>query len=250
MAKKEKGLQQSETKTIKRSQINLNPFNPKRHSDDEVKKQLKNFKTVGYLGGIVWNETTGNLVDGHRRVFAQDIYFGYDKDTQNDYEIKVEVCHLDERAEKEQMTFMSVANTKPDFQLIAEYIGDIDVENVGLSEAEYQAILNFVPKDEPVETITLDDLVMDNAVFERPKTQYETEMSDEEKQKRIEEIKAAKHVDTNITHDNNDENLILSFRDAESKQIFLDFFGIYSQERIISGEVCLDFLEAHGYIEG
>lgn len=245
-----KELTQSETRIIKRSQINLNPFNPKRHSDDEVKKQLRNFKRVGYLGGIVWNEQTGNLVDGHRRVFAQDIFYGYDKNNTNDYELKVEVCNLDEKSEKEQMTFMSVANTKPDFQLIAEYISDIDVENVGLSDAEYNAILNFVPKpDEPVETITLDDLVMDNAVFERPKTQYETEMSEEERQKRIAEIKAAKNADTNITHDSNDENLILSFRDSESKQIFLDFFGIYTQERIVSGEVCLDFLEAHGYIE-
>lgn len=248
MAKKT--LQTSETRIIKRSQIKLNPFNPKRHSDDEINKQLRNFKRVGYLGGIVWNETTGNLIDGHRRVFAQDIYYGNNKDSEVDYDIKVEVCQLDEKAEKEQMTFMSVANTKPDFQLIAEYISDVDFENVGLSEADYKAIMNFVPReDEPVQTVTLDDLVLNNAVFERPKTDYEQGMSDEEKQKRIEEIKAAKHVESNETYDANDDNLILSFRDAESKQIFLDFFGIFTQERIISGEVCLDFLAAHGYIE-
>lgn len=247
---KSKNMTQSETRTIKRSQITLNPFNPKRHSDDEVNRQLRNFKKVGYLGGIVWNEVTGNLVDGHRRVFAQDIFFGYGVDENIDYDIKVEVCQLDEKQEKEQLTFMSMANTKPDFQMIAQYIGDIDAENAGLSDSEYKAILNFIPKDDvELKTIELNDLVMDTAVFDRPKTEYEQTEDPEARAKRIEEIKAAKHVDTNITHDSNDENLILSFANAEDKQVFLDFFGVFSHERIVSGSVLLDFLEAKGYIE-
>ena len=245
-----KELQQSETRTIKRSAINLNPYNPKRHSDDEINRQLKNFRKVGYLGGIVWNEATGNLVDGHRRVFAQDIFYKYGQDGENDYDLKVEVCNLDEKTEKEQLTFMSMANGKPDFQLIADYIGDIDFANAGLSEAEYKAILEFVPSESDIELppIDLNDLVMNNAVFERPKTSYETEMSDEEKQQRIAEIKAVKHSDSNVTQDSQDTNLILSFPTAEDKQIFLDYFGVYSNEKIVSGSVFLDVMESRGLI--
>jgi hypothetical protein len=246
-----KELQQSETRTIKRSQINLNPFNPKRHSDDEISRQLKNFKKVGYLGGIVWNEQTGNLVDGHRRVFAQDIFYKYGQEDGTDYSLKVEVCHFDEKTEKEQLTFMSMANGKPDFQLIAEYIGDIDFANAGLSEAEYKAILDFVPSEADIseQTIDLNDLVMNNAVFERPKTQYEQGgLSEEDRQRRIDEIKAVKHSDSNITEDSQDTNLIISFQNQEDKQVFLDYFGVFSQEKIVSGSVFLDVLAARGLV--
>ena len=51
-----KELKQSETRIIKRSQINLNPINPKRHSDERIRLQKKNLQKVGFLGGIVWNE--------------------------------------------------------------------------------------------------------------------------------------------------------------------------------------------------
>lgn len=241
-------LSTSETKIIKRSQINLNPINPKDHTDDGIKKQLRNFKKVGYLGGIVWNETTGNLVDGHKRILAQDIYYNYG-DAGVDYDVKVEVCSLDKKQEMEQLTYMSMANTKADMQLIAKYIDDIDFENAGLTEQEYKAIMDFNPADDiPVDTITLDDLVINNTVFERPKTQYEQTVDPEERARRIEEIKEIKHSDNNKTFDSNDTTLMISFSTMDDKQVFLDFFGIYQNERVVSGDQFLDLLEAKGYI--
>ena len=47
-----KQLKQSETITINRTQINLNPYNPKKHTDKEIKNQLANLKKVGFNGGI------------------------------------------------------------------------------------------------------------------------------------------------------------------------------------------------------
>lgn len=47
---------QSETVVIKRSQINFAPYNPRKEDPEVIKKLKKNFKTVGYLGGIVWNQ--------------------------------------------------------------------------------------------------------------------------------------------------------------------------------------------------
>ena len=96
MAKKVKALDVSETRVVKRSEIKKNPITPKRHKEDRIKQQAKNLKKVGYLGGIVWNETTGNLIDGHRRISAMDLYYGYDGTPETDYEVKVEVVHMDE----------------------------------------------------------------------------------------------------------------------------------------------------------
>ena len=88
--------------------MNLNPINPKRHSDEKVKLQKKNLQKVGFLGGIVWNEVTGNLVSGHQRISVIDEVNKYNPDTRtNDYLIRVEVVHMDEKTEKEQNIFMN-----------------------------------------------------------------------------------------------------------------------------------------------
>ena len=68
-----KELKQSETRIIKRSKINLNPINPKRHSDERVKLQKKNLQKVGFLGGIVWN---GEIGKSYRRA-SQDKSNGF-----------------------------------------------------------------------------------------------------------------------------------------------------------------------------
>ena len=69
---------QSETVVIKRSQINFAPYNPRKEDPEVIKKLKKNFKTVGYLGGIVWNQLSSYLVSGHKRVQTLDIINNYD----------------------------------------------------------------------------------------------------------------------------------------------------------------------------
>ena len=72
---------QSETVVIKRSQINFAPYNPRKEDPEVIKKLKKNFKTVGYLGGIVWNQLSSYLVSGHKRVQTLDIINNYNKDS-------------------------------------------------------------------------------------------------------------------------------------------------------------------------
>ena len=92
-----KELKQSETITINRSQINLNPYNPKRHTDKEIKNQLANLKKVGFNGGIKWNKVTGNLIVGHRSFKAMVIYYKYDGTNDTVYHVKVEAVDFDEK---------------------------------------------------------------------------------------------------------------------------------------------------------
>jgi len=138
-------LKQSETTEIQRSQINLNPHNSKRHGDKAVKEQKRNLQRVGFLGGVTWNKTTGNLIDGHRRIMAMDSYYGY---PENDYTVKVEAVEMGGKAEKEQMTYMALANTKADYQLIAEYLLDIDYSVSGVSDYDLAQIQSYLPTAE------------------------------------------------------------------------------------------------------
>ena len=99
---------------------------------------MANIKFNGHLGGIVWNRTTGNLVDGHRRVLALDIIHKNDGTAATDYTLKVEVVEFDCKTELEQLTYMVIGNSKADYNLVAQYAGQIDTKAVGLSDEDYQ----------------------------------------------------------------------------------------------------------------
>ena len=125
---------QSETITIQRSQINFAPFNPKRHTDEQIAQMRKNIKNVGFLGGIIWNEQTSNLVDGHKRVMSLDIIHKYDGTPETDYKIKVEKVSFDLKTEKEQNIFQTRSRTELDEELMRSLIPDIDYLNAGLDD--------------------------------------------------------------------------------------------------------------------
>lgn len=139
MKKMRKG---SETKVIMRSQINLNPCNPKLHTEDDIKRQKKNIKKVGLLGGITWNETTGNLIDGHKRIMSCDLIQGYDGTPETDYELKVEAVDFDTKTEREQLLFMANSQDKIDYNMVASNFGpeDIDFKSAGFSDREIEQI--------------------------------------------------------------------------------------------------------------
>ena len=132
----------SETKIIKRSQINLNPCNPKVHTDADIKQQKANIKKVGLIGGIQWHETTGNLIDGHKRVMSVDLIQGYDGTPETDYDIKVEAVDFDEKTEKEQLLFMAKSQDPIDYNLVAKNfsIDEIDFKAAGFTEQDTEQI--------------------------------------------------------------------------------------------------------------
>lgn len=224
-----KQLQQSETITIKRSAINLNPINPKRHTDEKVKLQRKNLQKVGFLGGIVWNRLTGSLIDGHRRIQAMDLHYKYDGMPETDYDVKVEAVELDEKAEKEQLTYMAVGNTKADINLIADYAADIDLTDVGLSQQDLDAIAAFADID----------------IGNTPEVEIETivPVSPAAKKEHVKDIK--QKVQAAAVERENNENafITLSFSSFEAKTAFCELIGIDVNERFAKGETVLQMFE-------
>lgn len=231
-----KELKQSETRIIKRSQINLNPINPKRHSDEKVKLQKKNLQKVGFLGGIVWNESSGNLIDGHRRIRAMDLYYKYDGTSNTDYDIKVEVVNLDDKAEKEQLTYMAVGNTKPDIDLIADYINDIDYSDIGLSESELNDILSISRIDNLPLQDTFDDLLVPT-----PKEPI-SKKTDEEKKQHMKEVKQQVKENAIERQQNEEAFITLSFSSYAAKADLCDLIGISTDDKFAKGEDILKLI--------
>lgn len=231
-----KELKQSETRIIKRSQINLNPINPKRHSDEKVTLQKKNLQKVGFLGGIVWNERTHNLIDGHRRIKAMDLHYKYDGTSSTDYAVKVEVVSLNEKTEKEQVTYMAVGNTKPDIDLIADYINDIDYSNMGLSESELNDILSI----SRIDSIPLQD-TFDDLLVPAPKESISKE-TDEEKKQHMKEVKQQVKENALERQQNEEAFITLSFSSYAAKADLCDLIGISTDDKFAKGEDVLKLI--------
>ena len=244
-------MKQSETITIKRSQISLNPCNPKRHTDAQIAQQKKNLKKVGYLGGIVYNALSGNLVDGHRRVQALDLINKYDGTSETDYDIKVEKVEFDDKTEKEQLTYMAIGNSKADYNLIAEYIDQIDYGEVGMTDEEYESILSL-SKD-----IETDAGIPDMAdMFVRPveslnvreKSLDEIQTEHENKPKMTkEQVKAEKRFCDNVASDRQtdmDSYIVIKFSNMDEKQAFCDIVGMVEESNMtIDGIKLLEILD-------
>lgn len=237
-----KELKQSETRIIKRSRINLNPINPKRHSDEKVKLQKKNLQKVGFLGGIVWNETTGNLIDGHRRIKAMDLHYKYDGTSNTDYDVKVEVVNLDEKTEKEQLTYMAIGNTKPDIDLIANYISDIDYSDVGLDIGELNDIL-ALNLDTPSLSDSLDDLLSPLPSLDDTDDPVEDEKTYEEKKEHMKAVKQQVRENAIERQQNEEAYIMLSFSSYESKDDFCDLLGISTDDKFVKGEDVLRLIK-------
>jgi hypothetical protein len=227
-----KEIKQSETRVIRRSRINLNPVNPKRHSDDKVKLQKKNLQKIGFLGGIVWNERTSNLIDGHRRIKAMDLHYKYDGTPGTDYSIKVEVVNLDDKTEKEQLTYMAVGNTKPDIDLIANYISDIDYLDVGLDASELNDILSIAG----VETVPLSDS-LDGLLSTVESRSYE------EKKDHMKDVK--RQVAESAIEKQQDEEayITLSFSTYQAKSDFCDLLEVSIDDKFAKGEEVLRLIK-------
>ena len=210
-----------------RSQLHAQPYNPKKHTDKQVDGQRKNIRNFGYLGGIVWNERTGNLIDGHRRLKAIDQLHRYDGT--NDYPVKVEVVDFDEKQEKEQMTYMALGSTRPDYEMIAQYLPDIDYQLAGIEPYDLAQIESFLPQL-PTEIETIDDFI-------------ESEPTHEEKKAAVKEAKKEALQKAAENWQNVQAYITISFTDAEEKQLFCDIAGLKETDMFISGKDILDMIQ-------
>lgn len=234
MAKKK--IRQSDIVEVMRSQINLNPYNPKRHSDKKILEQKKNLLRMGLMGGITWNRRSGNLIDGHRRIKAMDLHYGYDGTSATDYSVKVSVVELDEKQEKEQMTYMALGNTKADYSLIAEYLPDIDAVAAGIDDYDLSQIRSFIPTVEEIQVEGFDDLIS-NDKDEKP------EPSDEEKKAKIKEAKEKQKESAGERFADLNAYITVSFDNANQKRDFCEMLGIAESDMFVKGSTVMNAFE-------
>lgn len=104
-----------------------------------MQKLRKNIKETGELGGLIWNEKTGNMVSGHQRLAALDALQGTE-----DYSLWVSAVQLTPKREREQNVFMNNQSAMGtwDDALLANLIKQdgISFEGMGFDRIELEGM--------------------------------------------------------------------------------------------------------------
>ena len=219
---------------IKRSEIKFAPYNPRKKSDKVINSLIKNFKSVGFLGGIVWNENTKNLIAGHKRVEALDKIHNYTSSADSDYLIKVEKINIDEKTEKKQNIYMNSDDVQGeyDFEILASLMEEIEweFEEAGLSQETIDLMIAEVPNYEYNDANEIkSDFI---------KLSERTDLSEEQiKQKRQEKRQERKIIEQERGEKSMEKPyLIITFRDFETKAFVCEHFKIDQYGKYFSGE--------------
>lgn len=225
---------QSETIVIRRSQINFAPYNPRKEDPEVVKKLKKNFKTVGYLGGIVWNRRSSYLVSGHKRVQTLDIINEYDGTPDTDYEIKIEAVELDDKTEREQNIFMNSPSAMGEFDMakMQVLVPEIDYKAAGLSDADMNIYGIAIAQEEISAGVS--SVVDDFEEIQRP---YE------ERKAAVKEMKSQIRQQSEQKVEDIESYVMINFKSYRAKSSFMLRFGFSPDDQFIPGEMFADMVE-------
>ena len=225
---------QSETIIIRRSQINFAPYNPRKEDPEVVKKLKKNFKTVGYLGGIVWNRLSSYLVSGHKRVQTLDIINEYDGTPETDYDIKIEAVELDDKTEREQNIFMNSPSAMGEFDMakMKILVPEIDYKAAGLSEADMNIYGIAIAQEEISAGVSA---VVDD--FEEIQRPYE------ERKAAVKEMKNQIRQQADQKVEDIESYVMINFKSYRAKSSFMLRFGFAPDAQFIPGEMFDEMVE-------
>jgi hypothetical protein len=227
----ETNLYQTDSLEIKRSEIHLSDYNPRKITAKAKALLKKNIKGHGLMGGIIWNKVTGNLVAGHQRITILDELQGY---PENDYLIRVELVELTEQQEKEQNIFLNNKNAQGEYDnaLLAGLIGDIDYKAAGLDDSDLKIIQLEVPN---ITFGPADSIQNDMKSMDAPYNQAKQIDKEANKQKVIAEKEAIKQR-IESRQQEGEPFVTLSFQNFDHKAEFMERFGYEPYEKILPGE--------------
>lgn len=256
-------ITQPESREIQRSIINFANYNPRKIAPEARKSLKANLKRIGLLGGIVWNEVTGNLVSGHQRISIIDEVNKYNSDTkENDYLIRVEVVRMDEKTEKEQNIFMNNRSVQGEFDsdMLKDMLGGIDYNLAGLNDFDLSMLgigdLDFSINDE----IWSKDNILNDSLYsideitkegeENKRIDRSGDFYSDSKENQIARHNEVQKIKDRIGRQNSFEKdngmlsyVVLSFKSSTERANFMEMFGYEFDERYIDGKEFMDRVE-------
>lgn len=228
-------LQKFEARNIHRSQIKEAEYNPRGIESDNEKRLFNNLEQRGLLDTLVWNETTGNLVGGHRRLQKLDKYAMRHLKSL-DYTLTVAVVQLSLKEEIEQNLFFNNQKAQgffDDDKMLDIFQGTslpkIDFELAGFDTEDIQL---FGIQDDLVNNPKgdLDELIKG---FEDIKADKKASVSPEDHAERKAQVKDIKKQ---TTKNEVDTYVTITFSSQAAKQAFMQKIQQQPGDIYIKGE--------------
>lgn len=129
-----------EIKTLKRAEIKVANYNPRKDlqpEDIEYKKLRQSIEEFGYIEPIIWNQRTGNVVGGHQRLkvlLEQGIE-----------DIECVVLDLEDNDEKILNILLNKVKGRWDIGKLTDLLHELDdagkIEGTGFEDWEWQSLL-------------------------------------------------------------------------------------------------------------
>ena len=226
------------------------------------------------MGGIVWNESSGNLVSGHQKVGIMDEVNRYDPEThKNDYKIRVEVVHLTDKEEKEQNLFMNNRSVQGEFDddMLIKMLEDIEYQNAGFDDFDMDLLgiadipdevsKNDISEIEEPQQWRKEDIIQNKEYLAKidsvtTKSEENTKLersvdfyndSEENQIARHNEVQKIKDRIADNAASSNDNvvqsYVVLSFGSPSETETFLLQYGYPVETRVLDGIEFLDRLE-------
>jgi len=138
--KKTSKFQKFEVVRVHRSQLKNAPYNPRKMDDTEKTRLRKVIKSRGLISTITWNERTGNIVGGHRRIECLDIL-----EKTEDYYLDVARVDVDDAEEVNMNMMLNNASITGQFDtdIIKEISKDMDIDFSGIGFTDIDLDLMF-----------------------------------------------------------------------------------------------------------
>lgn len=198
---------------VHRSELKNAPYNPRVISDAARRKLRENIRRVGLVQPIVWNERTGHIVSGHRRVEILDRL-----ERTSDYHLTVAVVDLDEQTERAQNVMLNNPEAMGEFDLerLEELFRDpsFDIELAGFDAADKYKLM------------CIDDLAAEDLARSAEEIRARAKLYDEIAQK-------------NHGRDNDDYYAVLVFRGHPERAAFCAALGL-EDNRYVDGRVVME----------
>jgi hypothetical protein len=124
---------------MKLSDLTPHPGNPRKITDKQLKMLEKSLKEFGDLSGVIFNKKTGHLIGGHQRlkIIPKDVEVTMTDKSHGYFELNgdkfgVRIVDWDETKEKAANIAANKGAGGWDFQLLSEWIIDLDHQNIDM----------------------------------------------------------------------------------------------------------------------
>jgi ParB-like chromosome segregation protein Spo0J len=219
--------QKFEPRRVHRSTLTEAPYNPRTITDENRAWLKRKLRQRGLLKALVWNETTGRLVEGHQRLACLDALEGH-----GNYLLDVAVVQLTEAEEREENVAFNGGRTGDwDLALLADVLKtpDINLDATGFTVPDVQVMFD----DADLATLFVTNVPTDDVLSEvERQTQAAKKAA---KAKATEERREMLKKTGGASTDDTENFAVVVFKDRAQREAFMQWAGAAADDRYADG---------------